>query len=169
MADKSPEEQTEKLFELVDDIKVAMLTTAGTGGTLHSRPMWVRRRGGDQAHLYCFTSDKSGKIGELGKDSQVNLSFADTDDQEYVSVSGRASVTEDRALIDDLWGEGARAWFPKGKDDPDLAVLEIAIEAGEYWDAPNGLMVTAYGYAKARLTGKTPGDPAGDHGTIGRA
>lgn len=168
MSDKTNKEKTEKLFELIEDIQIAMLTTVEDGHSLRSRPMWVRRREGDGQFLYCFTRDDSGKVRELCRDRHVNLAFADKGDQEYVSVSGKASVTEDRTLIDDLWSEGARAWFPDGKDDPNLAVIKISIEYAEYWDAPNGLMVTAFGWAKARLTGEPPRS-VGDNEKLGAA
>ena len=54
-----------------------------------------------------------------------------------------------------------RAWFPKGIDDPDVALLKVAIDAAEYWDAPNSTMIHAYGYLKARLTGEAP-EPGGN-------
>ena len=49
-----------------------------------------------------------------------------------------------------------RTWFPKGIDDPEAALLKVAVDGAEYWDAPNSTMVHAYGYLKARLTGESP-------------
>ena len=49
-----------------------------------------------------------------------------------------------------------RTWFPKGQDDPDIALLEVRVEMAEYWDAPSSAMVHAYGYVKAVTTGKPP-------------
>ena len=33
------------------------------------------------------------------------------------------------------------AWFPKGKEDPDLNLLRVEISKAEYWDAPGKRMV----------------------------
>ncbi|MGI4794501.1 MAG: pyridoxamine 5'-phosphate oxidase family protein [Janthinobacterium lividum] len=42
-----------------------------------------------------------------------------------------------------------------------MALLKVAIDAAEYWDAPNSTMIHAYGYLKARLTGEAP-EPGGN-------
>ena len=44
----------------------------------------------------------------------------------------------------------------QGKEDPEVALLKVTVEAAEYWDAPNSTMVHAYGYVKAVLTGESP-------------
>jgi len=94
----------------------------------------------------------------------VNLAFADASDQTYVSISGTAEIVRDRAEIDRRWSERLTTWFPKGKDDPNLALIKVTAHKGEYWDRPSSAMVLAYGIVKATLTGITP-DP-GDHGKV---
>jgi general stress protein 26 len=86
----------------------------------------------------------------------VNVSYADAKDQNYVSLSGTASIVRDPAAIKAHWSEPARVWFPKGVDDPDIALLKVDVEQAEYWDAPSSAMVYLLGYAKAVTTGKPP-------------
>jgi hypothetical protein len=50
----------------------------------------------------------------------------------------------------------ARPWFPDGKDDPQIALIRVHPEKGEYWDSPSATIVNLYGYAKAALTGSSP-------------
>ena len=78
-----------------------------------------------------------------------------------MSLSGTGSLVRDRAAIDAHWAEALRTWFPKGKDDPEIALLKVDIHQAEYWDAPNSKMVHAYGYVKAVLTGSAP-QPGGN-------
>ena len=59
----------------------------------------------------------------------------------------------------------ARGWFPKGTEDPELALIRVTIEDAEYWDAPNGKMVVLFAYAKAVLTGEKPGN-IGEHARV---
>ena len=73
-----------------------------------------------------------------------------------MSLSGRATLVQDRAAIDAHWSDILSTWFPKGKEDPDVALLRIEVSDAEYWDAPNSVMVHAYGYLKAKLTGVPP-------------
>ena len=55
-----------------------------------------------------------------------------------------------------LWSEGLRTWFPKGSDDPRIALIKVDVDMAEYWDSPSSTMVYAYGYLKAITTGERP-------------
>ena len=144
-------EGAKKLFDLVDDIKIAMMTTADTDGTLVSRPMWSQSvdASGD---LWFFTRLSSPKTEEIARETQVNLAFSHPGKQDYVSIAGKAEVVR----VKDKWSESMRTWFPKGTDDPDIALIRVHPEKGEYWDAPSATMVHAYGYVKAVVTGQSP-------------
>ena len=43
-----------------------------------------------------------------------------------------------------------------GKDDPNIALIRVHPEKGEYWDSPSSTLLHIYGYAKAALTGSSP-------------
>lgn len=157
-----PRNDIAKLGELIKDIRVAMLTTADTEGRLHSRPMSNQDHEFDGT-LWFFTGANSGKVHELARDSHVNLSYANPDDQKYVSVSGRASISRDKAKMKELWSPIHKAWFPDGLDDPNLALLRVEVDSAEYWDAPASSVVQLYGFAKAILTGKAYGEEGVEH------
>ncbi|HXQ69357.1 MAG TPA: pyridoxamine 5'-phosphate oxidase family protein, partial [Pyrinomonadaceae bacterium] len=65
---------------------------------------------------------------EVEGSPKVNVSFADPDKQRYVSVTGVAHTLRDRQKIDELWRPEFKMWFPKGKDDPDIALLRVSLE-----------------------------------------
>ena len=148
------QDQAETLWKLIRSIKIAMLTTED-GGQLRSRPMAASQDSFDGT-LWFFTRASAHKVEEVRGEQQVGVSYADPDSQNYVSMSGRATLVRDQDAIDAHWGESLRTWFPKGKSDPDVALLRIEITQAEYWDAPNSTMLHAYGYVKARLTGEPP-------------
>ena len=144
-----------KLYEMIKDVRIAMMTSAEQDGSLHSRPMYNHTidDGGD---LWFFSRAKTPKVSELQAHSQVNLAYSDPSGQNYVSVSGQAEIVRDRAKVKELWSEGLRTWFPKGPDDPDIVLICVHPASGEYWDSPSQTIMQIYGYAKARLTGETP-------------
>ena len=156
-------DDTGKLWSLIKSVEVAMLVTEDDGH-LRGRPMAMSQREFDGT-LWFFTRASSHKVIEVQSDQRVNVSFAHPGKQNYVSVSGRASLVRDPAAISDHWAEAVRVWFPKGKDDPEIALLKVTVDAAEYWDAPSSTMLHAYGYVKAMLTGESP--HPGGHGTIG--
>lgn len=149
-----------ELVKRIKDIKIAMLTTAEENGILHSRPMYTQEPEEDGT-LWFFTEKDSAKVYEVKKDQHVNLGYSKPDDNLYVSISGTASISTDPTLIKKYWSEGLKAWFPKGSDDPNIALLRIDIVRGEYWDQPSNLLVRAFGYVKAVATGERY-QPTGD-------
>lgn len=153
--DHTHHEGAKKLYELIKDVRIAMMTSVESDGSLHSRPMYSHKA--DEAgDLWFFTHGRTPKVGELAKDSQVNLAYSNPDDQTYVSVSGKAEIVREQAKIKELWSEGLRTWFPKGPDDPDIALIRVHPHGGEYWDQPSRTIVQLYGYVKARVTGEPP-------------
>ncbi|PTY05952.1 general stress protein [Opitutaceae bacterium EW11] len=158
------QEEIEKFAEFVKDIRFAMLTTQAPDGSLRSRPMATLATPFD-GDLWFFTDDDAPKVDEIVREHHVCVSYAEPEKQRYISVSGLATVVRDRARIQELWTPAAKAWFPRGIDDPHLAVLRVRTQRAEYWDAPSSKMVQLYGYAKAVFTGKRP-ENVGEHKTI---
>jgi general stress protein 26 len=158
------QEKVDTLWRLVRRVRIAMLVTQDAEGDLRARPMANQQADTFDGALWFFTAENSAKVDEAERDRRVNLAFADASDQTYVSISGTAEIVRDRAEIDRRWSERLTTWFPKGKDDPNLALIKVTAHKGEYWDRPSSAMVLAYGIVKATLTGIPP-DP-GDHGKV---
>lgn len=146
---------SEKLYSLIDDIRICMMSTTDEKGAIHSRPMYVLQPD-ESGDLWFFTRSASPKVREFGPDGKVNLAFSHPAKQHYVSIAGRAELVRDKSLIAQKWSEPMRTWFPRGKDDPQLALVRVHPEAGEYWDSPSSAVMYLYGYAKASLTGESP-------------
>ena len=91
---------------------------------------------------------------KLERDPHVNLSYVSNKDNCYISVSGVATVSQDRAKIKELWTPFHKAWFPEGSDDPNIALLKVDVDHAEYWDSPSSKVVQLFGFAKALATGK---------------
>lgn len=123
-----------RVGELIKNIKLAMMTTVDADGTLHSRPMATQEKEFDGT-LYFLTGKTSHKIQELDHDTHINLAYANPDRNHWVSVAGKASVSRDQNKIDELWSPFHEAWFPEGKEDPNIAVLRVEADSVEYWEA----------------------------------
>lgn len=145
-------ETINKIKELTEGIDFCMLTTMD-GGYLRSRPMSTQKFEFD-GDLWFLTSDDTHKVEDIGKDDRVNVSYAAPDENKYLSISGRAEISKDRAKIDELWSPVHKAWFPEGKDDPHLCLLKVSVEEAEYWDAPSSKIVQLVGFVKALATGQ---------------
>jgi general stress protein 26 len=157
--EKNLNPEMQLLADKVKAINTAMLVTREDDGCLRSRPMRLLKIKGTD--LLFLTGYQSGISQETHQDKNVNVSFADEGKMVFVSFSGKGTVSKDPALIEELWQEPFKAWFPEGKKDPNIAVLRIAVDHAEYWDTPSSPVVHVIGLVKAMVTGK-PADP-GDH------
>lgn len=146
------QEKIQKLSEMIKDIDFAMLTTVDDdSGRLHSRPMSTQQVEFD-GDLWFFTSLDTGKVSDIGRDSQVNVSYAQPDKHRYVSVSGTAMIVNDRAKMEALWSPVYKAYFPEGLDDRNLRLLKVTVQEAEYWES-DGLITTAIAFVQS-LAGK---------------
>jgi general stress protein 26 len=165
MAEKDERlESIATIHDLIKDIRVAMLTTLAHDGTLTSRPMMTQEAEFDGT-LWFLTGQDTAKAGQVSEHRSVNVSYAQPDDDRYVSLSGVATIVKDRDRAEQLWTPVYQAWFPEGVDDPNLVLLKVEVEAAEYWDASSGKMVALAGFLKALITGRRITND-GDHGNV---
>ena len=92
----------------------------------------------------------------LYADGNVGITYGDKGDDTWVSISGTATVSEDRQLKERLFNPMVKAWFPGGLDDPNLELIEVHIEHAEYWDIDDSKMTQLLKMATAAVTGKPP-------------
>lgn len=146
-------EQFETIAKIVQGGRVAMVTTVDQDGRLVSRPLALQDRVFD-GELWFFTPDPSPKTDDVRGNAQVNVAVEAAGD--FVSLSGTASVSRDRTMIEGLWNRHAEAWFEGGIDDPSVALLHVQVDTAEYWtfDAPKVLAVAKY--AVALVKGEQP-------------
>ncbi len=154
------------LWDLIKDIKFAMLTTHHEDGRMHSRPMTTQNSEltSDDC-LWFFMSRKSESLADMLRDSNVALSYAHPGKDSYVSVSGIGHLDNDPERIRALWTKFAEAWFPGGPTDPDLALVEVRITHAHYWDVKESKITQLLKIAKATVTGTPPAN-MGESGEV---
>lgn len=157
------QDELEKLANLIKGIKYAMLTTIGPRGALESRPM-TTQNDRFEGTLWFFAGLNSSFIENLDGHNEVNLSYAKPGNMEFVSVSGTAQISMDRAKMKELWSDVNKAWFTQGLDDANLCLLRVEVSSAEYWDTPNGKVVQLLGFLKAIATGQQA--HPGEHGHV---
>ncbi|MEG9437122.1 pyridoxamine 5'-phosphate oxidase family protein [Edaphobacter sp. HDX4] len=141
-----------KIAELVKGIRIAMMTTEAKDGTMSSRPMAVQDEPFNGT-LWFLTRRGSEKVDELDQDHHVTLTFAEPKDSKYIALKGMASVSQDRSKIKELWNPMYKAWFPKGEDDPEIAVLRVEVNQADYWEASSSKLIMLAKYVAASVTG----------------
>jgi general stress protein 26 len=145
-------DDTSRVWTLMEKISICMLSTRD-GEQIRSRPMgaYVRRQ---ENAVYFLTDVRRHKDDEIQKFPNVCLAFADASDQKYVSLTGHAAVSNDRAKIRELFSTPAKAWWDSA-EDPNIRVLKVTPNDAEYWDSP-GSIVSYIKMAAAAATGTRP-------------
>lgn len=146
-------ETMERLSKLMEDLDIAMLTTIGDDGYLVSRPLSTQAAPFDGKRVFFFSEADTAKVAEIRRHPKINLAYASKDRNTYLSASGDARINRDRALIGSFWNDAMKAFFPKGKDDPNLILIEVRLRTVQYWDGPGSLIGQALTFIVARVTG----------------
>lgn len=138
------------LHNLVNDFDVAMLVTHTTNA-MHARPMAIACLD-DGIGAYLVTDINSLMVDEISANPHALLTFQSA--RKFASVRGELSVLRDRQLIEKMWKEVWKVWFPSGKSDLNIALLKFTAHEGEYWDNA-GMQGLKYVYdaAKAYMSG----------------
>lgn len=145
-------DDAERVWNLMEKIGFAMLVTRD-GDKLRARPMSAYVRPSENS-VYFLTDARRHKDEEIARHPGVNLSFADTGAQKYVSLTGTAAISNDRSRIRDLFSTPAKAWWDS-PDDPNIRLLKITPDDAEFWDSP-GKVISYVKMATAAATGSRP-------------
>jgi general stress protein 26 len=150
----SPNQIAARLGHLLEGIDIAMLTTLGDRGYPVSRPLSTQAASFDGKVLWFFTEADSPKVGEIRRHPKVNLGYASKEKNIYVSIAGDARILRDQRKINQLWSDALKAFFPNGKEDPNLVLLEVGVRTAEYWEGPGSLLGQLLTFVVARATGE---------------
>ena len=154
--------ELDKLYELIKDIEIGMMTTRRRDGHLESRAMATQKQAAG-ADLWFVTSDGTAKLRDIESDPHVNLSFFKDGTMEWISISGIATISRDRAKIHELYASDWKAWFadegdPRHgtPDDPRMVLIGVKIHAAVFLEVNKPKPVVLYEIAKGWLTGSEP-------------
>ena len=155
-------QELEKLYSHIDDIEIAMMTTRRSDGHLQSRAMANQKRAGG-ADLWFVTTDGTQKLRDLEADPHVNLSYYKDRTREWVSVSGLATISRDRAKIHELYAPDWKAWFAEQgdprhgtKDDPRMVLIGVDVHAAMFLEDNYPLPVVLFEVVMGWVTGESP-------------
>ncbi len=157
-------ENREKLWELIKDVRFAMISHQTETHEIHAQPMTMlnSERMDEDQNVYFILKDTNDimQAVEAGR-NQLGLAFSKPSDDIYVSISAHGEISTDRALIDKLWNPWAENWFD-GKDDPSVRVLVAKAVSAEYWNVTDNKVTHLLKVLKGNITGKTE-EPDSEH------
>lgn len=114
------------------------------------RPMTAKI---DGRRIWFFGSKSDHLVGEVQGARPVIAAFASKDHHLFAAIHGRLVPETDPATIDRLWEPSVAAWYEKGRDDPEIALVRFETDKADLWAASGGSLLKAAYYRV------TDGDP----------
>lgn len=154
----SSKEAVEKIKALVDKAKTCFFCTTAIGSASGGvRPMSVQKTD-DDGNLWFLSANDSHTYEEVAANPLVKLFFQGSAHSDFLFISGKAVVSADKNMIEELWEPVLKTWFTEGKDDPRIAVVKVVPLAGYYWDTKHGNAIAGIKMLIGAATGKTMDD-----------
>jgi general stress protein 26 len=129
----------------------------GLEGGGHSEPLTAQLDEDQVDTLWFFV----GKDNRLNAGGPAMAQFVGKGHDYFACFAGDIQIDNDPAMIDKLWSKPVEAWFPGGKQDPNLVLLRFNIRDAELWEADMSLL----GVAKMLLGKKIDPSEEGSHAT----
>ena len=152
----------QSLYDLIEDLDTAMMTTRRSDGHLRSRAM-ANQKPASGADLWFVAAEGSGKLADLEQDPHINLSYYRDSNREWVSVSGIAMISRDPAKIRELYQPDWKIWFQDNgdprtgtADDPRMVLIGVTVHAAEFLEVDKPRPVLLFELVKGWLTGTEP-------------
>ncbi|MDE0879216.1 MAG: pyridoxamine 5'-phosphate oxidase family protein [Sphingomonas bacterium] len=155
--DANPQEVAEKFLDKLKDSPFVMIGL--TDSNDHSEPMTAQIDDDQPNTLFFFAGDDN----RLASGGDAMAQFAAKGHDFFACLNGVVSTDNDRAQIDKLWNNHVEAWFPKGKDDPNLTLLRFDIESAELWETD----ISLAGRLKMLFGGTIQAKDMPDHAEVG--
>ncbi len=127
-------------------------------GSTHSEPLTAQLDEDQVDTLFFFV----GKDNRLAGKDKLMLQFVSKGHDFFACIRGDARIDDDRAQIDKLWNNQVEAWFPGGKDDPNMALLRVDLDSAELWETDMSIA----GRLKMLFGGTIKSDEEGSHAKV---
>jgi general stress protein 26 len=132
-------EITRKLWKALKSDMTVMLSLTGVEDG-HSQPMTGQLAPDrDRGPLWFFTAKDVHIVRAMGQTHPAAAQFVSKGHDVFASMQGTLSVETDRGMVDRLWNRFVAAWYPGGKDDPNLQLLRFDPTHAHVWLNENSL------------------------------
>ena len=157
MADTDSPQEIAATF--IDKLKASPFVMLGLMDGQHSEPMTAQLDDDQPNTLFFF----AGRDNRIAKGGAAMAQFVGKGHDFFACMAGTLSQQNDRAQIDKLWNNQVEAWFPGGKEDPNLALLRFDIDSAELWETD----ISLSGRVKMLFGGTIRGDESSSHAVVG--
>lgn len=150
----SNEEARTKLKDLAESIDFAMMATMLSEHPIHTIPMSTKKVD-ENGSIWFLSGRDSEHNANIRTDRHVQLTYSQPSDMEFMTIYGKANISTDRNILEDLYGKTDDMWFT-GIDDPNLTAIKVIPSEVQYWDSKHSKLVSLFKMGIGALTGNQP-------------
>lgn len=125
-------DNTQEFWDFIKGFQNAMVATVD-GDQMRARPM-VPFMDKEEGVIRFLTHRVTHKTDEIKENSNGLLTFSNPVTNAHASLTGTMSISEDIALIKELWGPYAETWFSGDPDSRDVVAIIFKPEYGQMWN-----------------------------------
>jgi general stress protein 26 len=156
--DLQGQEAAKKIKMFIEKAKNCFFCTCiTTGEPFSTRPMSVQKVDDDGTCWFLSATD-SHKNAHILQEPFIQLLFQGSTYSDFVTLYGKATISQRKEKIKELWEPILKTWFTGGIDDPRISVIEFRPHDGYYWDTKHGQMVAFVKQIAGAIMGKTLDD-----------
>lgn len=121
------------IADMMKNLDYCMMITHDGRGSMHARPMSNNGKVEYDGNSWFFTYKGSHKVKQIDGDAKVSLIFQ-TKDMVFIECYGRATITDDKSLLEEKWVDELNMWFPQGIETPGICLLKVTANRVHYWN-----------------------------------
>lgn len=153
----NPKDIESRLWKEIERSRNGMLGLVGVEHRQHFQPMTAFPEP-ENGQVWFFTRDDTDLAKAVAaSDAPHAMLIVSTKDQDLQAcLGGTLALSLDRERIEKFWNPVVAAWYPDGKDDPQLTLLRMDLDSAAVWLHEAGPVRFAFEIARANMTGRQP-------------
>lgn len=152
----SDKEAIEKMKEMVNNIKIAILLTSSGALPLGANPMSTRKIEEDGS-IWFLSSLNSDHYKNIRSNKWVQLIYSHPEKMQFLSIYGKANIRDHQNKLKELYTKEDDLWFD-GIDDTELIAIKVVPESVFYWDKKQNKLIELI----QKITDTNPSKESGD-------
>ena len=157
-------EGIKKLQELAIGIDFALFATNLGVQAAHAVPMSTKEVD-EEGNIWFLSNKNSEHNKHIAEQGVAQLYYGKGSSMEFLTVFGKATISTDKSIIEQLYVKSDDSWFD-GKDDPNVSIIRIQPTDVYYWDSKVGKFVSMLHFLTAIVTGTKADNSDGVEGKI---
>jgi general stress protein 26 len=151
---KDPADVEKRLWAEMEQSRFGMLG-ATREGSRHFNPMTAYAE--PESNTIWFYTHKTTDLAKAAEGGAEAMFIVMAKDQDFQAcIAGELTTKQDTLHRDKYWSPMVSAWFPGGKDDPDLTLMAFSCKDADVWVSDAGALKFGWEVAKANMTSTTP-------------